>query len=97
MEVALIRFEWDLSKVALNRRKHRVSFEEASAVFGDPLSLTIPDPDGSDDEVRFVTLGRSNVGRLLVVVHTERDGIIRLISARRASRHERTNYEENIG
>ena len=92
-----MHFEWDLAKAAKNLRKHRVSFEEASTVFADPLSLTIPDPDSSFDEARFITLGRSEVGRLLVVVHTERGETNRLISARRATRQERTNYEEIIG
>ena len=84
----MIRFEWDPRKAALNLRKHRVSFEEAFTVLGDPLSLTIPDADSSDGEARFVTLGQSNAGRLLVVVHTERAEKIRLISATRASRQE---------
>ena len=69
---------------------------EAATVLGDPLSLTIPDPDSSYDETRLITLGRSNVGRLLIVVHTDIGETNRLISARRASRHERINYEEII-
>lgn len=79
----MLRFEWDARKATDNLRKHRISFDEASSVFGDPLSLTIPDPDSSIDEIRFITLGGSDVGRLLAVVHTERGDKIRLISARR--------------
>lgn len=92
----MLRFEWDPRKAVLNLRKHGISFDEAASVFGDLLSLTISDPDSSLDEARFITLGRSNVGRLLAVVHTERDDKIRLISARRASPRERANYEETI-
>ena len=92
----MFRFEWDPRKAVLNLRKHGISLDEAASVFGDIQSLTISDPDSSLDEARFITLGRSNVGRLLAVVHTERDDKIRLISARRASPRERANYEETI-
>ncbi|HJT78017.1 MAG TPA: BrnT family toxin [Gemmataceae bacterium] len=88
-------FEWDEGKAKRNSRKHRVSFEEASTVFGDPLALTIPDPLHSEKEDRFVTLGESSRRRLLVVVSTERGGRIRIISARVATRRERKDYEEN--
>jgi len=91
--VALL-FEWDSDKAQQNARGHDVSFEEAATVFGDPLSLTIDDPVHSTEEDRFVTLGRSVDGRLLVVVHTERGDTVRIISARRATRRERTAYEE---
>lgn len=67
-----LNFEWDARKAASNRRKHGVDFEEASTAFGDPLSITIPDPGHSQDEDRFVLIGESFRGRLLVVVHTER-------------------------
>lgn len=87
-------FEWDPEKARINRQKHRVSFEEAATVFGDPLSLTIPDRVHSTDEDRFVVLGLSEIGRLLVVVHVEREHRIRIISARVATRKERRNYEE---
>jgi uncharacterized DUF497 family protein len=87
-------FEWDASKAAANLRKHRVTFDEAETAFGDSRSLDIFDPDHSDDEDRFVKLGMSNVGRILVVVYTQRKTRIRLISARRANRYERTRYEE---
>lgn len=90
--MALI-FEWDPGKARANLRKHGVSFEEAATVFGDPLSLTIPDPVQATDEERFIIVGRSFRGRTLVVVHTERGDQIRIISARRATRHEREQYE----
>jgi uncharacterized DUF497 family protein len=89
-----LRFEWDPAKAAENARKHGVTFQDASTAFGDPLSVTIPDPDHSAREDRFLLLGRSESGRLLVVTHTERWDAIRLISARPASRRERRNYEE---
>jgi uncharacterized DUF497 family protein len=88
-----LRFEWDAAKDALNREKHGVSFEEASTVFGDPLSVTIDDPDHSEDEFRFVTFGVSVHNRLIVVIHTDRDEIVRLISARIATPKERRTYE----
>lgn len=87
-------FEWSASKAALNKRKHRVSFEEATTVFADVWSRTIHDPDHSHDEDRFITLGRSGSQRLLVVIHTDREGRIRIISARRPMARERRIYEE---
>jgi uncharacterized DUF497 family protein len=89
-----IRFEWDAGKDRHNRRRHRVSFSEAATALVDPLSLTIPDPDHSAEEDRFVTIGRSDDGHLLVVVHTERGSVNRIISARPATRRERREYEE---
>jgi hypothetical protein len=89
-----VRFAWDTRKAAGNLRKHGVSFEEASSAFFDPLSATGDDPDHSFDERRFVTFGMSSSGRLLAVAHTERDGSIRIISARQATREERTFYEK---
>jgi len=91
---ALYTFEWDAEKARTNLRKHRVSFDEAATAFADPLSLTIPDPDHSLGEERFVLVGLSNRGRIVVVAHVERDGRIRLISARLASKRERHRYEE---
>ena len=89
------RFHWDPHKARANLKKHGVSFEEAATVFGDPLSLTIVDPEHSTpDEHRFLLLGQSASGRLLVVAHTETDDDIRLISARLATRRERRDYEE---
>lgn len=87
-------FEWDEDKARNNLVKHQVSFEEAKTVFGDPLSVTISDPDHSRDEDRYLDIGRSAGDRLLVVVYTERDTAIRLISCRRATQAERRIYEE---
>ena len=89
-----LAFEWDDDKARRNLKKHRVSFEEASSTFADPLARTIPDPLHSEDEDRFVNLGESEGGRLLVVVFTERDNKIRIISARVATRRERKDHEE---
>ena len=89
-----IKFDWDPTKARRNFRKHRIDFDEASTVFADTLSITIPDPDHSEDDERWVTIGLSNRDRILVVVHTEKDETIRLISARRADRPERRTYEE---
>jgi uncharacterized DUF497 family protein len=87
-------FEWNRNKAQQNIKKHGISFEEATTVFGDPSSLTIRDPLHSLDEERFVVIGYSYKHRLLVVVHTERGNRIRIISARRATRRERKTYEE---
>ena len=89
-----MQVEWDPTKAAANLRKHRVSFGEAVTVLEDPLSTTFRDPDHSEDELRFLTIGESSTGRILVVAHTDRDGVVRIISARRATRHERLFYEE---
>ena len=89
-----VTFEWDGAKALENIRKHGVDFEEASSAFADPLSVTIPDPEHSANEERFVLMGLSSNSRLLVVVHLERGDTIRIVSARAASRHERRNYEE---
>jgi uncharacterized DUF497 family protein len=89
-----LRFSWDARKAASNRRKHGVSFEEAATAFGDPLSLTVADPDHAADEERFLLLGQSERQRLLVVVHAEHGDEIRIISARPATRRERQSYEE---
>jgi uncharacterized DUF497 family protein len=89
-----LTFEWDSRKARSNLAKHGVTFEEAATIFGDVQSLTIPDPEHSLTEERFVTMGKAFGGKLLVVVHTERGDSIRIISARRANRRERTFYEE---
>jgi len=89
-----MQFEWDPKKSRANLRKHGVSFEEASTVFFDDLSLTGNDPDHSLDEDRFVTFGLSSMGRLLVVAYTERGEHIRIISARLVTGSERKLYEE---
>lgn len=88
-----MEFEWDTDKAHSNVQKHGISFVEAMTVFGDPLEVTIPDPDHSEGEARFLSLGRSEQGRLLVVSYTEREGRIRLISAREAEPRERKTYE----
>ena len=90
-----LSFEWDQNKAKSNLAKHGVSFEEASTVFGDPLSLTIPDPAHSQAEDRFIIIGHSHQRELLVVVHTERGDNMRVVSAPRASRRERKTYEES--
>ena len=87
-------FEWDDAKAESNERKHGVSFVEAETVFGDPLSLTGYDPNHSGDEDRYITMGMSTEGRLLIVSHTDRGDKVRLISARVASRRERRDYED---
>jgi uncharacterized DUF497 family protein len=91
-----LTFEWDSRKARSNLAKHGVGFQEASTIFGDPLSLTIPNPEHSLSEERYITVGRAFSGKLLVVVHTERGDNIRIISARRASRRERKFYEKII-
>ena len=87
-------FEWDAAKADNNRRKHGVTFDEASTVFGDPLAILSPDPDHSVKEQRYLVLGMSNRRSLLVVAFAERPPRTRLISARRANRKERRRYEE---
>ncbi len=86
-------FEWDPAKASANESKHGVTFEEAMTVFGDPLELTISDPDHSMEEFRFVSIGLSGAGQLLIVSYTQRDEVIRLISARLATARERKQYE----
>ena len=88
-------FEWDPRKARGNVAKHGVTFDEASTVFQDVLSATIGDPLHSEDEERFVLIGHSHRGRLLVVVHTERGDRVRVITARPATARERREYEEN--
>jgi len=89
-----VNFEWDPSKAAQNRRKHGVSFHEAATVFGDPLAMTYQDPDHSAQEQRFITVGTSSAGRLLIVAHADRGESIRIISARKTTLRERTDYEQ---
>lgn len=91
----MLIFEWDPEKAKRNLKNHRVSFDEASTVFGDAMSLTIHDPLHSDEEDRFVIIGNSYKNRLLLVVHVERSNTIRIISARKATRKENKQYEEN--
>ena len=87
-------FEWDPVKARQNRRKHRVSFQEAATVFGDPLALTYPDPDHSVSEQRFISVGMSSAGRVLIVAHVDREENIRIISARKTTTREQKQYEE---
>ena len=89
-----MEFEWNPRKAAENLRKHKVSFNEAATVFGDFLGSTAPDPDHSFEEHRYVTIGVSDPGRLIMVAHVERGGRIRIISARRLTRTERRDYED---
>jgi len=89
-----VNFEWDPGKARQNRRKHRVSFQEAATVFGDPLAVTYSDPDHSLSEQRFITVGMSSAGRTLMVAHADRDESIRIISARKTAQREREHYEE---
>ena len=91
----MLLFEWDLNKARRNLQMHGVSFDEASTALRDTLSLTIHDPLHSDEEDRFILIGNSAIKRLIVVAHTERGEKIRIISARKANRKERKQYEEN--
>ena len=86
--------EWDARKAAANLKKHRVTFEDAATVFLDPLATTFPDPDHAPEERREITLGCTIKRRLVFVSHCEREGRIRIISARPATRTERKQYEE---
>ena len=89
-----MRFAWDSAKAEANERKHGVTFDEASTVFGDTLSVSGRDLEHSVVEIRWITLGLSSHGRVLVVSHTDRGGVIRIISARPATRKEKRIYEE---
>jgi uncharacterized DUF497 family protein len=88
-----MKFTWDPAKAEQNFLDHGVSFQEATTVFGDALAATIPDPDHSIGEERLLTMGQSSAGKLLVVSHIEEGDTIRIISARRATSHERRDYE----
>ncbi len=89
-----IAFDWNLAKADLNKKKHKVTFEEAKTVFFDENAIVIHDPEHSDDEERFVILGLSAVARLLIVCHCFRnkESVIRIISARKATRKESIQY-----
>ena len=88
-------FEWDAEKARSNLKKHGISFEEAATIFNDPKIATISDPDHSENEERYVSIGRSVIMRLLSVIHTFRQEGIRLISARKATKAEKKNYEND--
>ena len=90
-------YEWDAGKAAANLKKHRVSFEDATSVFLDPLAVTFPDPGHSVEEHREITIGNTIRKELVFVSHCERGNRIRIISARLATRLERRQYEEGIG
>ena len=90
-------YEWDPTKAKVNLRDHGVSFEEAATVFVDPLAVTYPDPDHSDEEDREITIGHSVKQRILFVSHCQRGDRIRIISSRKATRKERKQHEEGIG
>ena len=89
-----MQFEWNPTKAALNLKNHKVSFNEAATVFSDPLGVTVPDPDHSDEEDRLVIVGISYRPRLLIVSHTENEDVIRIISARELTPREREQYEQ---
>jgi len=94
-------FEWDASKARTNEGKHGVTFEEAKSLFSDPFLVTFPNEGHSDAEERYISIGRSARGRVLLVVHTERgteeEMVIRIISCRKATPFERRTYEEDEG
>jgi len=89
-----LKFEWDENKAKINKRKHGITFEEATTAFADELSITIDDPLHSEDEDRLILIGKSQYFNTLVVVHVERKDILRIISARKATKKERKFYEE---
>ncbi len=89
-----LQFEWDPNKAARNIEKHQVSFDEAATVFDDPMFITVVDEEHSVDEERYITIGLSKQGRLLMVAHTDREGRIRIISARKATKREEQFYAE---
>jgi uncharacterized protein len=89
-----MEFDSDPVKAAINLKKHKVSFEEAASVFGDPMAYTFPDPDHSSGEERWLMFGLSRMTRVLAVIFTHRRGKYRIISARLATRYERKTYEE---
>jgi len=91
-----VTFEWDQRKAAANFAKHAIAFEDAATVFLDPLATTFPDPDHSKEERREITIGYTMKGHLVFVSHCERRRRMRIISARRATRTEREQYEEGI-
>lgn len=92
--MAALSFEWDAHKAARNANIHGVTFTEAVTVFADPFLLTFFDDAHADDEDRFQSIGRSDRNRILLVIHTDRDDTIRIISCRKATSVERTTYEQ---
>lgn len=91
-----MEFEWNPEKARANLRKHRVSFEEVQTVFGDPMFITVLDVEHSITEDRYITIGQSNRNRILLIAHAEKNGRIRIISAREVTRHEQHFYTEGL-
>ena len=91
-----LTFEWDEEKAKENLKKHKVSFEEAKTVFNDPFLMTFPDPEHSEKEQRYINIGCSSKGRVLIVIYTEREPNIRIIGCRKATTKERGVYEERV-
>ncbi len=89
-----MEFEIDSAKAAINVKKHKVTFEEAASVFGDPMAYTFADPDHSIGEERWLMFGQLRMMRILAIIYTHRRRKYRIISARLATRHERKTYEE---
>lgn len=87
-----LTFEWDRRKSDINRKKHGITFSEAKSVFNDPFAITIDDPDHSGDEYRFIDIGYSSKGIILVVWYTEQEENIRIIGCRKATKYERKIY-----
>jgi len=92
-----LRFDWDLKKAEINQAKHGVSFEEAITVFADPLARIFPDEEHSVDELREIIIGHTSGHQLLLVNFTSIKDRLRIFSARKATRQERKDYEENVG
>jgi uncharacterized protein len=90
--MGILRFQWDPEKSRINRNKHGISFDEAATAFGDPIAITIDDVDHSDAEDRYVTIGSTRRHIVVIICHTDRAGFIRIISARKANKHEREQY-----
>ncbi|HEX3466620.1 MAG TPA: BrnT family toxin [Candidatus Elarobacter sp.] len=91
----MLRFDWDPAKATANVKKHGVSFEEASTAFGDPFQIDIDDPDHSGSEDRFIIIGKSDRGRLLITAYSEAEpSHVRIITSRNATRRERKDYEK---
>jgi len=89
-------FEWDEEKAKDNIQKHKISFEEAKTVFNDPFLLTFPDNEHSDNEQRYINIGTSIKGKVMILIHNERGDNIRIISCRKATKNERRTYEERV-
>ena len=89
-----LQFEWDDKKANINKRKHGISFEEATTAFADELSITIDDPLHSQDEDRLILIGQSKFMKILIIIHVEKKANIRIISARKATKKEQNFYEE---